>query len=326
MHRRQLNHARLGLVIRPRGPILVKSGRETPDPTRPEMEFVRTRHARLGETVYLPGTSLKGAVRAHTERVLRGLGLEVCDPLGSDRCKAPKAEGHESPKSPAVFTSQCPACRTFGSLELAGRAHLLDAYPWPPGATEAEQASARSEANATETRWQVAIDRESGRPRGGALYDLEVVVRGAFFTEVHLRNFQLWQLGVVAAVLRDLDAGDVALGFGKARGLGQVAVEWNGLRVDQVEAEGRQLRGTAALCHDDERSAYDLHAGEDAVDLSTLDLSASASEDLSVEPTWRGSRLVARGPALDALFDAVAAGPLAKFVAAWKDRRTPRSA
>lgn len=81
MHRRLLNQATLSVVLEPQGPVLIKSGVETPDPTRPSMEFVRTRHAKLGETVYLPGTSLKRAIRSQAERVLAGLGVAICDPL-----------------------------------------------------------------------------------------------------------------------------------------------------------------------------------------------------------------------------------------------------
>jgi len=113
MHRRLLNQARLEVSFAPRGPVLIKSGQESVDPTRVGMEFVRTRHARAGDTVYLPGTSLKGALRSQAERALRGIGVTVCDPL--DRrlaCKAPRNWRETS----EVFKSQCPACRTFGSL------------------------------------------------------------------------------------------------------------------------------------------------------------------------------------------------------------------
>ena len=109
MHKTLLNQACLRIVLKPRGPWLIKSGVETPDPTRPGMEFVRTRHARVGDTVYLPGTSLKGAVRSHAERVLQGIGVQVCDPLDRRHaCKAPRGR-HETS---TVYKEQCPACRT----------------------------------------------------------------------------------------------------------------------------------------------------------------------------------------------------------------------
>lgn len=185
MHKRLLNQARLAVVLKPRGPLLVKSGLETPDPTRPSMEFVRTRHEQLGETVYLPGTSLKGAIRNHAESVLRGLRVRVCNPFDKEeRCRSVPAQIDGEPVRPDhVFREQCAACRTFGSLKVAGRAQILDAYPWPTDADAAKRAEVFRRTNATETRWQVGISRKTGQAQGSALFDLEVVVGGEFHSE-----------------------------------------------------------------------------------------------------------------------------------------------
>ncbi len=60
MHKRLLNEAILSIAIEPHGPILIKAGDKGADPTLPDMEFVRT-----NGTPYLPGSSLKGVIRAH---------------------------------------------------------------------------------------------------------------------------------------------------------------------------------------------------------------------------------------------------------------------
>jgi CRISPR/Cas system CSM-associated protein Csm3 (group 7 of RAMP superfamily) len=308
MHKRLYNSARLLVVLRPRGPLLVKSGLETPDPTRPGMEFVRTRHAHLGETVYLPGTSLKGAIRSHAERALRGLGVRACDPLDKrDRCRA--AGSRDTPPE-QVFSDQCPACRTFGSLGVAGRVQILDAYPWPAGAETLRRT------NLTETRWQVGISRRTGQAQGGALFDLEVVTGGEFHTEVRLRNFQLWQLGLVAAVLREMDAGYVPVGFGKFRGLGQVEVELGRLEVTTATSDTRRFLGVAALCDPRDRSAYGLHA-EDALAIEAL---VDLSRQGAVSRSWRGVELRFEGEGRDRLLSAVMEGPLANFVKEWPQR------
>lgn len=70
MHKKFVNHCTIDLTIIPDGPILIKSGKEGADPTKPDMEFVETYHAG-GRTIYLPGSSLKGAIRAHAERIVR---------------------------------------------------------------------------------------------------------------------------------------------------------------------------------------------------------------------------------------------------------------
>ena len=240
MHRRLLNQARLRISLVPRGPVLVKSGQESVDPTRAGMEFVRTRHARAGETVYLPGTSLKGALRSQAERALQGIGVKVCDPLDRrDACKAPRGRV----ETPEVFKTQCPACRTFGSLAVGGRCSVLDAYPWKAEASDEEVVAAIFAANATERRNQVGIDRATGEAHPGTLFDLEVVVAGEFHTEIHFQNFQLWQLGLLAATLRDVDDGYVPLGFGKSRGLGQMSVRLLQLEVEMVGGADGRLPG-----------------------------------------------------------------------------------
>ena len=315
MHKRRLNHARLHIVLKPRGPLLIKSGLETPDPTRPRMEFVRTRHADHGETVYLPGTSLKGAVRSHAERLLRGLGVKACNPLvKKERCrKPPWNHPKEEIPSPLVFRSQCSACRTFGSLHLAARAHILDALPWPTAASE-EERLALAAGTTTETRWQVAIDRHTAKAKGGALFDLEVVVGGEFHTEVQLHNFQLWQLGLVAVVLRDMNEGHVPIGFGKFRGLGQVAVECKVLELQSTARTADAVLGSGELCTEEERREYDLQADDRIVFGEHTACSEHFPESRRPQTNWRGSSWRAEGEGLQAFLDAVVEGPLARFV------------
>jgi CRISPR-associated RAMP protein (TIGR02581 family) len=307
MHQRLLNQARLWVSLRPRGPILVKSGLDTPDPTRPDMEFVRTRHARLGDTIYLPGTSLKGAFRSHAERALRGAGIEVCDPLARKGDPARRECGERKDydrTTAAVYKRHCPACRTFGSLGVAGRCSVQDAYPWPPDADEAAMIDAARVANLTERRAQVSINRKTGAADGGKLFDLEVAVNGDFHTEIHLQNFQLWQLGLLVALLRDVDSGDAPIGFGKSRGLGQVGVSFRHFQCEWSGAADA-LYGAGALSTPDERAAYGLTDG----DRMALPAGVTARR------TWRGQRLsVAPDDGLQALLDGVVDGPLLAYV------------
>ena len=73
MHKRFVNHCTIELSLTPQGPVLIKSGKEGADPTKPDMEFVETFHAG-GHSIYFPGSSLKGAIRAHAERIVRTIG------------------------------------------------------------------------------------------------------------------------------------------------------------------------------------------------------------------------------------------------------------
>jgi len=222
MHKRLVNELRLDFIIAPRGPLLIKSGKEAgADPTLLDMNFVRTDHADLGRTVYLPGSSLKGAVRSYCEKIGRTVGLSVCNPLTDASCgrrlehKARRMSGAE------IYQGLCPICRLFGHTVMASHVWFSDAYP-TPGTIEA--------VNDTGERDGVAIDRVSGAVAVGP-FQLEVVTRGAFQAQLTVRNFQLWQVGLLAVALRDVANGYVPLGFGKSRGLGKVALTYQGLEV-----------------------------------------------------------------------------------------------
>ncbi|NJN19626.1 MAG: hypothetical protein HC822_26985, partial [Oscillochloris sp.] len=79
MHKATFVQGLISLSIQPDGPILIKAGESGgADPTLPDMEFVRTRGAGSAGRgqAYLPGSSLKGVVRAQAERICRSLDSE----------------------------------------------------------------------------------------------------------------------------------------------------------------------------------------------------------------------------------------------------------
>ncbi|MBP6472068.1 MAG: CRISPR-associated protein [Chloroflexi bacterium] len=278
MHKRRFNEFTLNFTIRPQGPLLIKSGQESgADPTLLDMNFVRTHHGRLGDsTVYLPGSSLKGTLRSYAEKVARTLGEErgahfppfSCNPLGSSAhrgrddyyCgKYLDKKGDQADKHRLA----CPICRTFGHTSLASHLRLSDAYPMD--LLQPETMTWFNEANDTEERDGVAIDRISGAVAVGP-FNLEVVTKGAFQGTLTLSNFQLWQLGLLAIVLRDLGQGRVPIGFGKSRGLGRVTVEYSQAEVAypgrfSPQVNGRDLRqslmGVAAFLSPEEARVYD---------------------------------------------------------------------
>ncbi|KPQ40163.1 MAG: RAMP superfamily [Phormidium sp. OSCR] len=222
MHKRLVNHCTLDFSIRPVGPLLVKSGKEGADPTKPDMEFVETYHAG-GRSVYLPGSSLKGAIRAHAERIVRTVGgdnppsegksgLWANDPINSNderlKGKTPSEIYRQS-----SFTEQI-----FGNTALASRLRIEDAYPSSEHPLKLEE------------RNGVAIDRVFGSVAVGP-FNYQVCTDGEFRSKIHLKNFTLAQLALIGLVLRDLDQGWFGLGFGKSRGLGTVDVQFNSAQV-----------------------------------------------------------------------------------------------
>jgi CRISPR-associated RAMP protein (TIGR02581 family) len=212
------NQIRIDICIKPVTPILIKTGREAFDPTRPDNEFVKTATS-FGEVPYLPGSSLKGIIRSHAERILRTLNLEKseCDITRDNSCVEKKGDN----KVP--YKENCFACRTFGSTKLASRIRLTDAYPWRVG-DDPEAMKKAAKDIITEPRTGNKIDRRKGIAAGGALFTSEVVTSGNFYSEITLRNYQLWQIALLSLVLRDINAGHQRIGASKSRGLGKVSI------------------------------------------------------------------------------------------------------
>ncbi|MBI4494825.1 MAG: CRISPR-associated RAMP protein [Chloroflexi bacterium] len=263
-----LNQATLSLAITAQGPLLVKSGLEGgADPSVPDLQFVRT-----NGQIYLPGSSLKGVFRSYAEKLARTVGACCCNPFDDD-LKSPSCfcgkRAEKQSRGATIYRERqyaCRICQVFGSTAMASRVRFLDAYP--VGEVRLE------------TRTGVAIDRQLGSVAPGALFDLEVATRATFTTELQLRNFELWQVGLLALVLRDLREGRIPLGFGKSRGLGQVGAEvgplvvrYLGVRLDgdrlrlahgsDLPAQGR-LYGLGALASEADRDAYGLRS-DDAI-------------------------------------------------------------
>jgi len=243
MHKRLLNEAILDFTVVPQGPILVKAGETGADPTRPNMEFVRT--WRNGErTVYLPGPSLKGVIRSHCERIVRTIGEgRSCNPVVKEESCVGRHELTQDDDGYKAHSHSCFICQMFGNTVLAGRVRTADAYP--VGEVR------------TEERNGVAIDRVFGSVAVGP-FQMEVVTQGEFKTKLAIRNFTVAQLGLLALALRDLKLGRVGIGFGKSRGLGHVTLTFDALtiRYPRQPAERNVLTGVALLLGKDEAGKY----------------------------------------------------------------------
>jgi CRISPR-associated RAMP protein (TIGR02581 family) len=288
MHKRLLNEATLDFTIRPEGPILIKAGDTGADPTRPDMEFVRT--WKDGErVVYLPGPSLKGVIRSHCERIVRTIGDgRSCNPVIKEKSCVGKQNLKQEHDGIRVHKNSCFICQMFGNTVLAGRVRTKDAYPVNPDEVR------------TEERNGVAIDRVFGSVAVGP-FQMEVVTSGAFKTTLVIRNFTIAQLGLLALALRDLKLGRVGVGFGKSRGLGHVTLQWDTLtlRYLRTPEDLRRLAGVAYLLGEDEAKAYGYVADNGfafGYEKNTDDMSRSLPDELSLQPNdWGEWELTVTG-------------------------------
>lgn len=163
---------------------------------------------------FLPGSSIKGAMRSAIEAVLRSLDrddLRACD-LFAEPCIE-----HERDRDiplEEVLEKICTTCSLFGSPFLAGRLFVHDA-PW------LGEGMAK-----TELRDGVGIDRDSGTARRGIKFDTEVVPPGhRFRLSLVLENADEIRLALVLQTLEMLRNGEIPLGGMTTRGLGTVRLE-----------------------------------------------------------------------------------------------------
>lgn len=232
MLKKLVNESFCTLRITTTGPLLVKSGHASI--SGPDMTPVLTwRNGK--QEVFLPGSSLKGVFRSHLEKIVCSLKPHVvCYPFEGNEDKqadlsqrqrdyrdscggmfnqyAKRSEDNRrrlEERTDLVYAASCPTCRLFGSTGFIGRLAISDAY------------LASNEVK--EQRDGVGIDRLTGGASHGAKFELEVVSTDvAFETDIHLRNFEIWQLGMLFVVLQDMEDELVRIGSGRSRGLGKV--------------------------------------------------------------------------------------------------------
>ncbi len=280
MFKQTLNLARIQLRLCPQGPFLIKAA-ESLDPTRPSMEFVRIFSA-VGPTVYVPGSSLKGVVRSTAEALFRTLGENPCDASDPKRlCPVVRKDRKKNPEEKLAYLDHCPVCQTFGSTELASRVHFADLFPWRPKEDAAAREGQKKELERhLGIRMGISIDRRKGSVAHGP-FEMEILTGGTLYGEVSLRNYSLWQLGLLFFVFERLDEGSLKVGFGKSRGLGRVALE-----VDQVMLEQfGPLKGRAGVVIGLAESAFQALArgqGLEAEDLEPLPLQAGILQEEKV--------------------------------------------
>ncbi|MDQ2904244.1 MAG: CRISPR-associated RAMP protein Csx7 [Chloroflexota bacterium] len=232
MLKKLVNEAFCTLRITTTGPLLVKSGHASV--SGPDMTPVLTwRNGK--QEVFLPGSSLKGVVRSHLEKIVCSLKPRVvCYPFEGNEDRQADMDQRQQyyrdscggmfnqyskrsednrrrleERTDLVYGASCPTCRLFGSTGFIGRLAISDAH--------------LASDELKEQRDGVGIDRLTGGASHGAKFELEVVSTGvAFETDIHLRNFEIWQLGMLFVVLQDMQDELIHIGSGRSRGLGKV--------------------------------------------------------------------------------------------------------
>ncbi len=100
-----------------------------------------------------------------------------------------------------------------------------------------------------ERRPGIQISRRNGTVAHGP-FEVETITAGEFYGEITLRNYQLWQVALLALVIRDINEGYQRVGAMKSRGLGRVRIFIDEFRLDQYgdlfQPDDIQIRGIGA--------------------------------------------------------------------------------
>lgn len=263
MLKENINECRIVFKIKTEGPVLIKKPINKnevtdtedsyyrqifhlrPNDRLPDAFFVRTlRNNCL--VPYIPGSSLKGVLRSHAEMIVRTLnhyalcnifqkkGVQKGDAIEKDlgctyRFQILKEYKRWDIKGEIAYKNSCAICKFFGNGMLQSRVLIPDGY--------SDSYINRKKIDNTNNiflakRDGVGIDRYSGGVSGGAKFDYEVEENATFkFSEIIIKNFDLWQLGLLGYIFQDFKDKLIKIGFGKSRGLGTVSGEIEGMKI-----------------------------------------------------------------------------------------------
>jgi CRISPR/Cas system CSM-associated protein Csm3 (group 7 of RAMP superfamily) len=193
---------RLVMHIRPHSPLLVSAAQE---------EVIDGQRVRVCQTedgqVLVPAASLKGMLRAQARRILLT--------MLADRAEASAGADGEPLGFDALRTiADAMIEQVFGGTDAIAALWVGDAI-----GGNAEQDAHPQHFN--------AIDRFTGGVADQRLYRVQAVIPDMLRFTLLLRPALLqagWKLGLLCYLLRDALEGDLCLGWGRARGYGQIHI------------------------------------------------------------------------------------------------------
>ncbi len=157
---------------------------------------------------YIPGTSFRGILRSHAERIARNL-IEgknnyniCCDPFDK---KISCSNRLENSKPVTPYKDSCLICKLFGSTASGSRIEIGDAEITKKKVI---------------MRDGIGIDRFTGGVKSGP-FKFQLLEGCEAIVSIRIRNFELWQLGLLAYVFQDLNDGYISIGFGTTKGYGK---------------------------------------------------------------------------------------------------------
>ena len=259
------NMMKLKVKITPQTPVLVASGK-TFDVTHPDIEFIRV-NTQEGETIYIPGSSIKGVLRAGMEAVLgenEKFAGKIC--ITSEKMCHDLHKTKKDTRNKVPYKFHCPVCRLFGSGDLASRLEISDIFPFDLEAPPEEKRERIESINQMITsRTGIQIDRKTGKTKGGALFSYEILGGGELFGEFTFTNYELYQPGLLFTLFGLSNEGFLRYGHSKSRGLGVLNFTVESMKILQLgQLKGKSIKGIGVI---EKYSGYDFYMkGSDKID------------------------------------------------------------
>lgn len=174
------------------------------------IESVDLSTAKIDNKPYIPGSTIKGAMRHAAYKICKSLGIKTCTserPCGIE-IKTTRIRAYKSLEENVLLRlGYCPICIVFGSPGLASRVIVNDAYP-------------KGEVN-TKVRRFLAINESTGSASPGMLFTAELVTPGSRFEfEITAINLSEPFLGLIFSSLSLIE--DLGLGGMKTYGFGKM--------------------------------------------------------------------------------------------------------
>ena len=171
---------------------------------------------------YIPGSSLRGVLRATIERIAASLGLNPCMLIKDNNCVTTSRNLQDDFKEILKVkdysaidaflndsSKVCPVCRLFGSTVSASKIKITDLPLNGTGTT-------------TAVRHGVAINRDTETAQDKAKFDFETVPhKSEFAFELIGENLTDDDLALLAVGIQEMVDGNFWIGGNTARGLGK---------------------------------------------------------------------------------------------------------
>lgn len=181
---------------------------------------------------YIPGSSFKGALRAHIEGFIRTIIPDAAkDPSQPEYQQAYDQLIQDDKSLEDILQMSCWTSQMFGSPAFASRINVCDLT-----------IEEKTWFDQTEIRRGMGIDRDTLTGVSQTAYNYEAIPPfTAFSMQLRAENMDDWMLGALLLGLKAFERGDILMGGYRSRGLGSVKLQMTDKRFFAYDGNANDL-------------------------------------------------------------------------------------